>query len=126
MHAIDTHVLVRLLTRDTPSQVTIAEDFVRTGAWVSHLVLVETMWVLDAVYKVKAEQIGNGVEMLLDHNEIVLQDATVVRAALDRYRAHAGVRFSDCLILEVARAAGHTPLGTFDKALGSVPGAQKL
>jgi predicted nucleic acid-binding protein len=36
------------------------------------------------------------------------------------------VGFSDCLILEVARKAGHLPLGTFDRELGRLEGAQRL
>ena len=29
-------------------------------------------------------------------------------------------------MLEVARKAGHLPLGTFDKPLGKLPGAERL
>ena len=46
MRAVDTNVLVRLLARDDAKQATAAEAFVNPGAWVSHLVLVETVWVL--------------------------------------------------------------------------------
>ena len=49
MHAVDTNVLVRLLVRDDARQATAAEAFVAKGAWVSTLVLAETLWVLDAV-----------------------------------------------------------------------------
>lgn len=126
MRAVDTNVLVRLLARDDPGQVASAEAFVQSGAWISHLVLMETVWVLDSVYNVKPEQIANGVEMLLDHNEMVVQDAEVVRAAVEQYRKHSGLGFSNCLILEVARSAGHLPLGTFDRGLGKLQGAQKL
>ena len=31
-----------------------------------------------------------------------------------------------CLLLEIARKAGHTPLATFDKSLGKLAGAQQL
>ena len=41
----------------------------------------------------------------------------IVEAALERYRAKPKAGFSDCLMLEVARTAGHLPFGTFDKAL---------
>ena len=126
MHAVATNVLVRLLARDDAKQLAAAEAFVETGAWISHLVLMEAVWVLDSVYGVAPEQIGNGVEMLLDHNCMVVQDADVVRAAVAQFRAHPGLGFSDCLILEVARAAGHVPLGTFDRGLGKLQGAQKL
>src|SRR5260221_10959468 len=50
MRAVDTNVLVRLLTRDDRAQLAAAEDFVSSGAWVSHVVLVETIWVLESVY----------------------------------------------------------------------------
>ncbi|HVR99089.1 MAG TPA: type II toxin-antitoxin system VapC family toxin [Thermoanaerobaculia bacterium] len=126
MRAVDTNVLVRLLTRDDPKQLAAAEEFVRAGAWVSHLVLMEAAWVLDSVYSVKADQIAAGVEMLLDHRDLAVQDADVVTAALSLYRRRPALGFSDCLILEVARKAGHVPLGTFDRGLGKLEGAQKL
>jgi predicted nucleic-acid-binding protein len=126
MRAVDTNVLVRLLTRDDPQQVAAAEAFVQPGAWVSHLVLMEAVWVLDAVYGVTPEQVANGVEMLLDHDKMVVEDADVVKAAVSQYRKHRRLGFSDCLILEVARHAGHIPLGTFDRGLGKLSGAQKL
>ena len=34
--------------------------------------------------------------------------------------------FSDCLVLETARKAGHLPLGTFDRNLARLDGAQRL
>jgi predicted nucleic-acid-binding protein len=126
MRAVDTNVLVRLLARDDSPQVAAAEVFVQSGAWISHLVLMEAVWVLDSVYGVTPAQIANGVEMLLDHDRMVVQDADVVRAAVSQYRGHPRLGFSDCLILEVSRAAGHVPLGTFDRGLGKLPGAQRL
>ena len=50
MRAIDTNVLVRLIVRDEPAQFEKAESFVAQGAWVSQLVLAETVWVLESVY----------------------------------------------------------------------------
>ena len=126
MHAIDTNVLVRLLVRDAPRQFDVAETFIAKGAWVSQVVLVETLWVLDAVYERSAEQIGAAVERLLAHADLTLQDADVVAAALGQFRAKPALGFSDCLVLEIARKAGHLPLGTFDRQLGKVAGAHRL
>ena len=126
MRAIDTNVLVRLLVRDDRRQIDAAEKFVGKGAWVSHLVLVETLWVLDAVYDRSAEQIGSAAEMLLAHAELTLQDADVVAAALNQFRARPALGFSDCLVLESARKAGHLPLGTFDRQLAKLDGTQRL
>ena len=126
MRAIDTNVLVRLLVRDDRRQLDAAEKFIATGAWVSQLVLVETLWVLDAVYERSAEQIGSAIEMMLAHAQLTLQDADVVAAALGRFRTQPTLGFSDCIVLETARKAGHLPLGTFDRQLAKLDGAQLL
>src|SRR6266498_2490481 len=117
MRAVDTNVLVRLVTRDDAKQVAAAEAFVARGAWVSHLVLVEAMWVLSEVYERDAAAIATAVEMLLNHQQLTLHDADVVAAAVGRFRRRPALGFSDCLVLEVARKAGHLPLGTFDRHL---------
>lgn len=124
MRATDTNLLVRLIVRDDPDQVRAAEEFIAKGAWVSHLVLAETLWVLDAVYERSGEQIATAVEMLLNHKELTLQDADVVVAALDQFRSRPSLGFSDFMVLEIARKAGHLPLGTFDKALAKHSGAE--
>ena len=126
MRAIDTNVLVRLLTRDDTAQVNAAEAFVSRGAWVSHLVLAETLWVLEFVYELGPERLAVAIDMLLQHQSIALEDADVVAAALAHFRNQRSVGFSDCLIVEIARKAGHLPLGTFDRALIRIDGAQRL
>ena len=126
MRAIDTNVLVRLLTRDDADQTQRAERFVARGAWVSHLVLVETVWVLESVFDLGPERIATAVEMLLDHAQVVIQDSDSVVAALTSLRSSDGLDFSDCLILETARKAGHLPLGTFDRAFSRLDGTQKV
>jgi predicted nucleic-acid-binding protein len=126
MRAIDTNVLVRLITRDDPAQVEAAEDFVERGVWVSHVVLAETTWVLSEAYELRHAQIADVLEMLLTHQQLTIQDGDVVRAALDRYRKAPNLGFSDCLVLEIARKAGHLPFGTFDKRLSRIDGAERL
>ena len=126
MLAVDTNVLVRLLARDDLAQAAVADQFIAKGAWVSHLVLAETMWVLQAVYARTDAQLALALDLLLAHQSLVMQDADTVAAALAHYRNKPALGFSDCLVLEIARKAGHTPLGTFDKALAKLPGAQKL
>jgi predicted nucleic-acid-binding protein len=126
MRAVDTNVLVRLLARDDPEQAHAAEDFVAAGAWVSHLVLVETVWVLDAVFKRNAVQIAAAVEMLLDHSALAIQDSDVVAAALECFRQRPGLGFSYCLVVEVARKAGQLPVGTFDRNLAKLDGVTQI
>lgn len=126
MRAVDTNVLVRLVTRDDPKQVAAAEAFVARGAWVPHLVLAEAMWVLDSVYELGPAEVGKAVEMLLNHKDLTVQESDAVVCALASYRKKPSLSFSDCLVLEVARKAGHLPLGTFDRELSKLDGAQRL
>jgi predicted nucleic-acid-binding protein len=124
--AVDTNVLVRLLSRDDARQAAAADAAIAKGAWVPQLVLAEAVWVLEAVYARTPKQLTAALELLLAHESLVLQDADVVAAALAQFRAKPALGFSDCLVLEIARKAGHLPLATFDKALGKLPGTQRL
>lgn len=126
MRAVDTNVLVRLVVQDDQRQVAAAQAFVANGAWVPHLVLAEAVWVLNAVYELGAQKIVAALEMFLNHQQLTLQDADAVAAALECYRLKPKLGFSDCLVLEVARKAGHLPLGTFDKDLGGLAGVVRL
>ena len=126
MRAVDTNVLVRILARDDAKQVRVADEFVAVGAWVSLLALAETMWVLTAVYERDAGEIRASVQQLLNHKDLILQDRDVVAAALETFRSLPVLGFTDCLLLEVARKAGHLPLGTFDRNLSKIDGAKKL
>jgi predicted nucleic-acid-binding protein len=126
MRAVDTNVLVRIITRDDNRQVAAAESFVERGAWVSILALAEASWVLGTVYELTATDLATAIDMLLDHKELTMQDPEVVAAALGLFRRRPTLGFSDCLMLELARKAGHLPLGTFDRDLGKVEDTQKL
>lgn len=126
MRALDTNVLVRLIVRDDADQVALAEAFAEPGAWVSLLVLAETVWVLQSVYGLDPARVATVVDMLLDHERLTLQDEDVVRRAHATFRDEPSVGFSDCLIVEAAGKAGHRPLGTFDRRLSRVEGTEGL
>jgi predicted nucleic-acid-binding protein len=126
LRAVDTNVLVRLIARDDAKQVAAAEHFVARGAWVSLLAVAETAWVLEAVYERKPAEIAAALDMLLNHVQLTIQDSESVARALESYRKRPAPGFSDCLLLEMARKAGHLPLGTFDRDLARLEGAQKL
>jgi predicted nucleic-acid-binding protein len=126
MRAVDTNVLVRLVTRDDRKQVAAAEAFVSKGAWVSTLVLSQATWVLTAVYELTHAEISTAIDMLLHHRDLTIQESDSVAAALEQYRSRPAQGFSDCLILEVARKAGHLPLGTFDRDLSKLDGSERL
>jgi predicted nucleic acid-binding protein len=49
-----------------------------------------------------------------------------VTAALEHFKRRPALGFADCLVLEVARKAGHLPLATVDRPLGKLDGAKAL
>jgi len=122
MRAVDTNVLVR----DDDAQVIAAEAFIEGEALAPLLALAETLWVLDAVYERTSAQLAKAADLLLDHESLTLQDPDVVASALKIFRARPSLGFSDCLLLEIARKAGHLPLGTFDRNLARVEGARRV
>jgi len=88
--------------------------------------LAEATWVLAAVYDRAPAEIASAVEMLLNHQTLTIQDSDVVSSALHHFRRRPALGFSDCMLLEIARKAGHLPLGTFDRGLSKLPDAEKI
>jgi len=115
--AIDTNVLVRLLTRDDPKQYNKALSAITEGAWVSHIVLIETLWVLGSLYELTDAQLKKILRILLTHEHLMHEDSAVVELALLDFEENSKVGFVDCMILAIARQHKKMPLLTFDKAL---------
>jgi predicted nucleic-acid-binding protein len=112
MRAIDTNVVVRILVRDEPDQTAVADAFVVGGAWVSLLVLMETAWVLRSVYERTSAQIAAGIELLLDHETIVVQDTDLAgraRAAPGRGAVKGYLSVSTGKPVRAARALSMNP-----------------
>jgi predicted nucleic-acid-binding protein len=126
MRAADSNILIRIVTGDDAGQTEVADRFIEKGAWVSTLAVAETAWVLRTGYRKNAAEVAAAVRMLINHEHLVLQDSDAVEAALELFQSRPALGFSDCLILHLARKAGHLPLGTFDRGLGRVEGAHKL
>ncbi len=126
MRAADTNLLVRMVLRDDAGQAEAADAFIAGGAWVSSLAVAEAVWVLRRSYGFDAAQLARTVEMFLHHKDLTFGDEEAILAALSLFHNRPSLGFSDCLMLELARKAGHLPLGTFDRALAKVDGAHQL
>ncbi len=122
MRAVDTNILVPLLEQDDQAQAGAADAYQKTGGplWVSHIVLVETVWVLVSTFSRTKKEILGVLDALLSNVDIHLQEESIVNAAIETYRGFKA-DFSDCLVVETARANGHLPLATFDKNLSKLP-----
>jgi len=67
------------------------------GAWVSHVVLAQAVWVVSSVYKRTPQPLARAVAQLLAHESLVLQDAGVVARALEHFAKKPALGFSDPL-----------------------------
>ena len=111
MLAVDTHVLVRVLARDNARQAAAADQAVAKGAWVSHLVLAEAVWVLDAVYARTAKQLIAALDLLLVHESLVKEFTSRVAKRLTRSRCASRSRFfSRLALMRAFKSTGLTGL----------------
>jgi predicted nucleic-acid-binding protein len=127
VRALDSNVLLRYLIADDPRQAAIAEGTIEKcrqadePLFIPVLVLCETIWVLDRIYRQSRAQITDAVESLLLTDLFRFEHDRLVHRAFDQFReSKAG--FPDYLIGEIAAAAGCRDTVTFDKALKGSPG----
>ena len=124
MASADTNVVVRLLVEDDVGQTRRAEAFLAAGRplWVSTVVLIETTWVLTSAYGWSKAQLLAALRGVVESSDFTLQSAATVRAAVALFAANRA-DFTECLALELARAEGQLPFGTFDGRAARLPGA---
>ncbi len=113
MTAVDTNVLVRLLTGDHPAQAAAARSLFASGPiWIAKTVLLETGWVLRSLYGFEDASIRDAFRRLLGLENVRVEDASSVSAAL-ALAAH-GIDLADALHL--ASRPADAAFVCFDKA----------
>jgi len=104
MIAVDTNVLVRLLTGDDPKQAAAARSLFAEGPiWIAKTVLLETGWVLRSLYGFEEDAIRDAFTKLLGLENVHAEDEAAVAAAL-ALTAH-GIELADAMHLS-SRPAG--------------------
>jgi predicted nucleic-acid-binding protein len=130
MTGLDTNVLVRYVVQDDPAQSATAsrliENFtVADPGFVSTIVVVETVWVLQSSYKAERAEIARMLETLLRSRELVVERAELVWQAL-RIFTQSGADFADCLVERCGHAAGCDETVTFDQRASRTAGMKFL
>ncbi|MGA3028164.1 MAG: type II toxin-antitoxin system VapC family toxin [Bryobacteraceae bacterium] len=83
MTAVDTNVLVRLLTGDDSNQEAAARSLFTGGPiWIAKTVLLETGWVLSSVYGFEETAVRGALTKLLGLKNVHVEDESSVAAAL--------------------------------------------
>jgi predicted nucleic-acid-binding protein len=112
MIAVDTNVLVRLLTWDEPEQAAQAKAlFSANDIFVSKTVLLETEWVLRSLYALDEARIAGALRGLLGLPRLRCEDRNAVDLALGCFEH--GLDFADALHL--TSSVGASGFATFDQ-----------
>jgi predicted nucleic-acid-binding protein len=113
MIAVDTNVLIRLLTGDDPKQEAAARSLFDAGPiWIAKTVLLETGWVLRSLYGFHEAAIRDAFTKVLGLKNVQVEDASSVADALALTAR--GVELADAMHLS-SRPTGATFV-SFDKA----------
>ena len=114
MVAVDTNVLVRLVTADNTAQTARAATVFRSGPiFIAKSVLLETEWVLRYSYELGTEVILRSLRAVLGLENVSMEDPMAIAAALRLFER--GLDFADAL--HIASSAHAERFVTFDAKL---------
>src|SRR5664279_6553312 len=114
MTAVDTDVLVRLLTGDDPEQEAAARSlFASEPIWIAKTVLLETGWVLRSLYGFEEGAVRTAFTKLLGLKNVHVEDEPSLAAALALTAS--GIELADAMHLS-SRPPG-AKFVSFDRAL---------
>jgi len=132
MIGVDTNVLVRYLAQDDPEQTKIATKFIEKQcsenepAFINHIVLCETMWVLERLYSVKKPLMADIIEKILNTEQFEIEKIDVVWRAFQEFKKKTKVDFADCLLAQINIDSSCKETVTFDKAAAKTSGYRLL
>src|ERR1017187_2501380 len=114
MTAVDTNIVVRLVTGDDLKQTQAARSLLAAGpVWIAKTVLLETRWVLRYIHGYEESAIRDAFTKLLGLENVQAEDEASVAAALALNAQ--GLDFADALNLS-SRPAGAAFI-SFDRSL---------
>lgn len=120
MKGIDTNVLMRYLVSDDKKQADRAAKAIQAagdeGLMLCHVVLVETVWVLEDAYELSKSEIIALLDKVFSTAQFAIEDRDIARQALEDFRT-SKADFADCLIGRKNRLLGCDKTYTFDQDL---------
>ena len=130
MTGLDTNIVVRYLTHDDAAQTTAAVKVIDSlspdsPGFLSLIVVVELVWVLEVSYRFKKNEIEQVLETLLRSKELVIERAEIVSQALRKFST-SRADFADCLIERCGHAAECQHTVTFDRNAATGAGIRLL
>jgi predicted nucleic-acid-binding protein len=122
--ALDTNLLVRLLTGDDPEQARRGADLIDASpaCFVPITVVLELEWVLRGAYRLERGAVIAALEGLMAIRQVHLEQEDLVRQALAWHQQ--GLDFADALHL--LRSEGCARFATLDRALAKTTAGLQL
>jgi predicted nucleic-acid-binding protein len=121
MIAVDTNLLIRLLTKDDPEQAKRAAKVIESDEiFIPKTVMLETEWVLRHAYKIEKRSIISSFQKMMGLPNVNVENQQPVIQAISWYES--GLDFADALHL--AASTKFDKFVTFDKAF--IKKARKL
>lgn len=129
---VDTSILVRYLVQDIPDQAAravhlfslVASHEVRV--FLSETVILETTYVLTKVYGVSRAVVSSLLAEVLELEELVLPNKSIVQATLRYWASQGPLSFADCYHLALTADLGLNEIYAFDKKMGRYPGVTRI
>ena len=123
MLALDTNILVRLITNDDPAQAQCVQDALdgelaaERECMVGQVVLCELVWVLDRLYGYSVAQCQQTLAVLLGFAGLRFESRPVVLSVFKAWQQHGG-DWADHLIGAQMQALGCEAVLTLDRRAG--------
>jgi predicted nucleic-acid-binding protein len=128
---VDTNVLVRYLTRDDEEQCArvdaLFDQISEQGSevFVSDVVLVELVWVLERGYRIDRAVVAHSIESLLRTENLVFERSDLLWKAVRGYE-RSKADFADLLIAVFAKDYGCERIVTLDRKAARAAGMELL
>jgi predicted nucleic-acid-binding protein len=100
---IDTSVILRLLIKDEPAKARSCEKLLREGEqrglilYLLPVAIMETVWVLEKIYKFERKTIREIIEAILNTPELKIEMEAVFRKAIRSYEEK-NIKFADAMM----------------------------
>ena len=115
MRAIDTNIIIRLVTQDDQEQLSTALTIIGFPFLVLPTVILESVWVLQSVYKVDRVALAAKLTEIVGHENANLVSGNAMMWAVERFAM--GADFADMLHIALASEAKASQFSTFDKSI---------
>ncbi len=124
---VDTNVLIRHLTGDPPGQAGRATRLLAETEplQLTDLIVAETVYVLESVYRVPRDQIVLSIRSLVTSDRLKVADLPLLLRTIEVYQRHR-LAFADSYLVACAERSGIDRVVSFDKQISRVGTVKRI